>query len=282
MAARLLSGFALAGGILAVLLFTPWWGLGLVVLAALPVAVWEFQGMSRGDDATRVDYLLLVAACLLVVAYPLIQRELPFYSHGAAMLVGFFLLAIGRLARVDPIERSLDRLSADAMGFLYISLTFPFVLLLRGGRNLPNGADDFGGYVLVLVMAVMFLGDTGAYTAGRLFGRHKLYPAVSPKKTVEGAIGGVLFGIGGAFACRALWPGPVFEALTAVDCVVIGAGGAMFGVVGDLVESMMKRAYGVKDSGTWIPGHGGALDRIDGLLFCGPFVWFYLMARGLC
>lgn len=282
MLARVLSGLGLAGGIIAVLVATPWWGLGLVVLAAMFVAAAEFQGMARGDDATRADYLLLVTACLVVVGYPVVQPVLPFYSHGAAMLVGFFTLAIGRLARVTPIERSLERLSADAVGFLYISLTFPFVFLLRGGRDLAPGADDVGGYVLILVMAVTFLGDTGGYFAGRTLGRHKLYPAVSPKKTVEGAIGGVAFAVAGAFACRALLPGPVFDALTVVDCVVIGAGGALFGIVGDLVESMMKRAYGVKDSGTLIPGHGGALDRIDGLLFCGPFVWFYLKARGLC
>ncbi len=272
----------MAGGILAVLLLTPWWGLGAVVLLAMFLAVGEFQGMSRGEDADRVDYAILAGACLAVVAYPIVAEALPFYSHGAAMLVGFFAIAIGRLARVRPIERSLIRLSTDAVGFLYISLTFPFVFLLRGGRDLPPGAEDLGGYVLVLVMAITFLGDTGGYFAGRTFGRHSLYPAVSPKKTVEGVVGGVALGVAGAFACRALFRGPVFEALTPIDCVVLGAGGALFGVVGDLVESMMKRAYGVKDSGTLIPGHGGVLDRIDGLLFCGPFVWFYLKARGLC
>ncbi len=281
MMTRILSGLAMAGGILAVLLFTPWWGLGIVVFAALFAAAHEFQGMARGDDATRTDYGILVAACIAVVAFPVIQPHLAFYGHGAAMLVGFFILTIGRLARVAPIERSLERLSADGFGFLYIALTFPFVFLLRGGINLPAGEPDVGGYVLVLVMAVTFLGDTGGYLAGRTLGRHKLYPAVSPKKTIEGVMGGVVLGIAGAFGCRALCPGPVFEALTTVDFIIIGAGGALFGVTGDLVESMMKRAFGVKDSGTLIPGHGGALDRIDGLLFCGPFVWFYLKARGL-
>ncbi len=282
MLARILSGLGMAAAILAILLLTPWWGLGLVVLAATFQAAREFQGMARKGDADAVDYWLLVAACVAVVAFPLVQSRWPFYSHGAAMLVGFFLLTFGRLARPLPIERNLSRLGGDALAFLYIALTFPFVFLLRGGRNLPDGADDVGGYVLVLVMLVTFLGDTGGYFAGRSLGRHKLYPAVSPKKTIEGVVGGVTLATAGAFFARAYFPGPVFAGLTVVDCVVIGVGGALFGVVGDLVESLVKRAADVKDSGTLIPGHGGALDRIDGLLFCGPFVWFFLKARGLC
>ncbi len=278
MLARLGSGFALAGGIIAVLTLTPWWGMGIVVLAAMIVSAGEYQNMAH-PEADKVDRLLLVLACLSVIAFPIVQPSYAFYGHGTAMLVGFFTLAIGRLARPGEIEHSMRRLSADAMGFLYISLTFPYVFDLRGGRGLAEGAPDYGGYVLILVMACTFLSDTGAFFAGRSLGKHKLYPKISPKKTIEGVVGGVVFSIGGAFICRAWLPG--LDRLSVIDCVILGIGCAIFGVIGDLVESMMKRAYGVKDSGDWIPGHGGALDRIDGLLFAGPFAWFYGKALGL-
>lgn len=265
MLARVLSGLVLAGGIIGILIFTPWWALGLVVLGAMLLVTSEFQGMAR-PDAPRGDRLVLQLACLAVLAYPVLQRSWPAYSHGAGLMVGFFVLAIGRLLRPLPIETALTRLSADAVGFLYVAATFPFIFLLR---DRPQG-----GWILVMVMAITFLGDTGAYFAGRFLGRHKLYPAISPKKTVEGAVGGIAAAVGGAFVARAFFPG--HGVLTPLDCVFLGGFGAVFGVVGDLVESMMKRAYGVKDSGTLIPGHGGALDRIDGLLFCGPFAWLYL------
>ncbi|MEZ4465465.1 MAG: phosphatidate cytidylyltransferase [bacterium] len=137
-----------------------------------------------------------------------------------------------------------------------------------------NGAE--GGWVVVLVMAITFGGDIGGYFAGRFLGRHKLYPTVSPKKTVEGAVGGLALGVGGALLARATFPG--LGGLTVVDCLVLGIGGVTFGILGDLVESLIKRACGAKDSGTLIPGHGGLLDRIDALLFAGPFCAFYLEA----
>jgi phosphatidate cytidylyltransferase len=123
-------------------------------------------------------------------------------------------------------------------------------------------------------MAITFGADTGAYFAGRLFGRHKLYEKVSPKKTIEGAVGGLAAGIGFAFLGRAIAPG--LGDLTPLDAILLGGVGAALGIVGDLFESLLKRSSGVKDSGDLIPGHGGVLDRIDALLFVGPFVYFYL------
>jgi phosphatidate cytidylyltransferase len=129
---------------------------------------------------------------------------------------------------------------------------------------------DFVGWVL-MPLAVTWLNDTGAYAAGRAFGRHKLYPAVSPGKTWEGFFGGALASIGAAFLVRALFLG----SLTTVDCLAIALPCSVLGPVGDLSESMLKRAYGVKDSGKLIPGHGGLLDRIDALLFNLPYIWLY-------
>ncbi len=270
MTARLLSGVVMAGGIVAVLLYTPWWVMGLVVLAALFVGADEYMGMAR-PDATACDKAVFLFANLLVLAWPVAEPHFPVYQHGPALMLGFVALAIGRLARPLPIEAALSRLGADAVGLLYIGVTFPYIFQLRN--------FEYGGWVLVMVMAITFMSDTGGYFAGRFLGKHKLYPSVSPKKTIEGAIGGIAAATAAAFAARALFPG--HDRLDVLDCVVLGVGGAVFAIIGDLVESLMKRAYGVKDSGSLIPGHGGALDRIDGLLFAGPFCWFYLRATGL-
>jgi len=262
---RIISALVLSTGIVAILVFTPPWALGLVVLLALVLCAGEYQKMAR-PDASGFERGAFLFACLLVVCWPVINRELPMYTHGVAFLLAFFVLAFGRLARPLPLETSLSKLGLDGAGLLYIGVTFPFVFLLR---DRPDG-----GWTLLMVMAITFLSDTGGYFAGRFLGKHKLYPAVSPKKTIEGLFGGLALAVVAAFVARHFFPGHGY--LTPVDCIVLGVVGALFAVTGDLVESMIKRATGVKDSGTLIPGHGGMLDRIDGLLFCGPFCWFYL------
>ena len=122
-------------------------------------------------------------------------------------------------------------------------------------------------------LVITWANDTAAYFAGRFLGRHKLYPAVSPNKTWEGFFGGMVGSVGGMFIARAGF----FPEFTVVDCVVLGVGGRdRSAPSGDLCESMLKRAYGVKDSGKMIPGHGGMLDRIDALLFNAPLVFVYV------
>src|SRR5262249_17450579 len=117
-----------------------------------------------------------------------------------------------------------------------------------------------------------------AYFAGRLFGRHKLHPAVSPNKTWEGFAGGAVGSVAGLFIAR--WV--AFPALTTVDCLVLGLLGAVLGPLGGLCESLFKRARGLKASRTLMPGHGGSLDRVDALLVNAPAVCLYVVAvRGL-
>ncbi len=145
---------------------------------------------------------------------------------------------------------------------------------------------------LFLVMLTVIVSDTAQYYTGRLTGRHLLAPAISPKKTIEGAVGGVVFGTL-LFASVGAWAPPVFGHLAQVRCrlrddvrlcfllsslplgvrIGIGFGLVVVGIAGDLFESMLKRSAGVKDSSTIIPGHGGILDRIDALLFAAPLFY---------
>ena len=155
-------------------------------------------------------------------------------------------------------------------GCLYGGLGLGPIAALRVG---PSGLQW-----VISALVITWANDTCAYFAGRLLGRHKLHPAVSPNKTWEGFAGG-RGGLGGGDVHR---PVGGFPALTTMDCWVLGLLGAVLGPLGDLCESMLKRAHGVKDSGTLIPGHGGLLDRVDALLFNAPAVYLYVVVvRGL-
>jgi len=132
---------------------------------------------------------------------------------------------------------------------------------------------DLGAWRLLLLLAIVMGADTAAFFVGSALGRHKLAPAISPGKTVEGLVGGLAGGILGALAVR--WIG--LKALPLAHAVVLGFLGAALGAAGDLAESLIKRWSGVKDSGSLFPGHGGMLDRLDSLLLAGPVLYYYFV-----
>lgn len=129
-----------------------------------------------------------------------------------------------------------------------------------------------GTWILLFILSVVWIGDTGAYVIGSWLGKHSLYPAVSPKKTVEGSIGELIFCVLASLILK----GYLLTELSLKDSLFLGLGIGIIAQLGDLVESLIKRKAGVKDSGNVFPGHGGMLDRIDSLLFAVPFVYFYL------
>ncbi|SME87759.1 phosphatidate cytidylyltransferase [Pseudobacteriovorax antillogorgiicola] len=131
-------------------------------------------------------------------------------------------------------------------------------------------------YVLYLC-TVVWAGDTGAYFGGKQFGKHKLAPRMSPKKTWEGSIAGLIASVAGGLICNAVYQGQLGPWLVIGLASLVGGA---FGQMGDLVESTFKRFSGVKDSGVVFPGHGGFLDRVDGLLFAAPVIWFILYNLG--
>ena len=160
--------------------------------------------------------------------------------------------------------RSTEQAGKTALGILYICLP---LYLLMALKEFPKG----NGWIF-FILTVVFSGDTGAFYGGRFFGRHKLYPSISPGKTWEGSVGGLLASI------LAALPFFLFTHLSESVLTLIGLATclSLAGQVGDLAESMVKRVHGVKDSGNILPGHGGVLDRIDGLLFAMPVLYFFL------
>lgn len=176
----------------------------------------------------------------------------------------------------DPLKgESLSSDIAKALfGPFYVCL--PMALLIPVDLY-PAGRIIFSGYSLqglwiFFLLAVIFAGDTGAFYSGKIFGKHKLYESVSPKKTWEGAVGGLIFSVFTGFIFLKLIPfHPAGPGIMAAVFVIAAAG-----QIGDLAESMLKRNHNVKDSGALLPGHGGILDRIDSLLFAIPVLYIYL------
>ena len=159
------------------------------------------------------------------------------------------------------------RFAATVTGIVYAGFLTMFLALLR---------NVGGGDLVLLVLLVAWVADTGAYFAGRFLGKAKLYEAVSPKKTWAGAWGGLAGSLLGAAVLKLVH----FHELAWLDVVLIAIPGGMLGQMGDLAESMIKRSTGVKDSGALLPGHGGILDRIDAVLFIAPYVYVYVQLRG--
>lgn len=173
------------------------------------------------------------------------------------------LSAITLLFRFVDIRRAATEWALLAAGFLYVPLLLSQLILVRSE---PHGVS----WILLMLVIVMS-GDSAAYYVGSSLGRHRLYPEVSPKKSVEGAAGGLVGSVAGAFIAK----GVFFPQLGWLDCVAAAIILGILGQLGDLFESLMKRSCGVKDSGTIIPGHGGILDRLDSILFAAPAAYCY-------
>lgn len=172
-------------------------------------------------------------------------------------------VAITTLVRKHHLKQGGQHMAACLASLVYVPLLASVWPLLKA---------SYGPGWLFITLGLAFLSDTVAYIFGRLWGRHKLYPAVSPGKTWEGSLGGIVGGVLATvgFGSLLLVPElPIFHAL------VLGVLGSLFGQVGDLFESMLKRSHNVKDSSALLGAHGGMLDRVDALLFVGPVVYYY-------
>ncbi len=183
----------------------------------------------------------------------------------------FIAVMIAELIRKDK-GHAVYHISVTIFGVLYVSWLGSHLMLLR---ELPiiAGLDYAAGFTFVIIVFTLtWCCDTGAYIFGKMFGRRKLFPSISPGKTVEGALGGTFLSIVGILIARGLME----TQLGIVDAVALAIAASVIGQLGDLVESMIKRDAKLKDSSTAIPGHGGILDRFDSLLFTAPLIYYAL------
>lgn len=225
------------------------------------VTLWEYFRIVYRDHKPAVSWVFpawaQVGGTLVIIAAS--------YRDTMSVLA---LLAINLIgAAFFSIQRF--RITADAplvavksvFGVIYIPLFLSFLVILYASTN--------GVLWVLFLLAIIAAGDTGAYYSGTYLGRHKLCPAVSPKKTVEGAMGGLAANLATAWLFKLLF----FNSMKSLTCTVFAVVVGVVGQAGDLFESEFKRAAGVKDSSNLLPGHGGFLDRLDALLFAAPVAY---------
>ncbi len=271
---RVRSGALLGGALFVAAFFAPPWAAMLILLALTALGLWEFYSLL---DAARIpNFRILGTLCgafgLVVVwySYDSARPDAECDFGLLALAVGFFAV-FARQFREKNNPRPLETMAGTLMGLLYIGfmITF-FARILRAW----GGMD--GRWLLIYMIAVVKFGDIGAYFIGCSIGRHKLIPRISPGKSWEGVIGGVLVAAGVSVATWLFTRGrigPVY--LEWYDAAQLGLLLAVSGVLGDLAESLLKRAAGVKDSGRLIAGMGGLLDVLDSLLPAAPILYFY-------
>ncbi|MEZ4441458.1 MAG: phosphatidate cytidylyltransferase [Polyangiaceae bacterium] len=261
---RLLTAVVAIPLLLALLFLGPAWGWFLFILVAAAVGAYELFGMTHpGDALARGGGIVLTLAMVAAVWFS--------QTHPKVLLTAFVLVpSISiwlTLWRLGDIPTAALRVAASTFGPLWVGGGLGAIALLRAAGE-PDGAA-----LVVFSLGLAWLGDTGGYFAGRAFGKHKLYEKVSPKKTVEGAVGGVTTTIALAVVGHYL----ILPSLPIRDAVILGALGSILGIFGDLGESLLKRSVGVKDSGGIVPGHGGILDRIDAVLITAPLTLLYVL-----
>lgn len=261
------------------------WLLPLAAVAALLASQEVLSLLSaRGVQPTAwVVYggnLLLVLSNFVPILWPAAPLE-PLGWPLAAFGLGIVLAFVAEMARYEKPGAVMERLGLTIFGLAYVGVLLSFVCQLR---LLGDPPGKLGIAALASLVIVVKMCDTGAYTIGRLFGRHKLAPTLSPGKTIEGAVGGI------ASACLGAWIALEWLTPRLVDSPTSGgltAGWLAYGVVvgiagmlGDLAESLIKRDLGRKDSSTWMPGFGGVLDVLDSILYAAP-VAYLCWALGL-
>ena len=282
---RLITAAVLIPLVCGVVALGGWWLLFLI-LVITAIAINEFYQLIEAKGAVPVRGVGTAAALALpLVAY--VGSEYLATVLLSAVLLGLMIAQL----RKKQISESLASISETFFGVFYVGWLLSHAIVLREFRTSVDGRwggavaremhDDVGGFYLFFVIAVVIAGDAGAYFAGRRFGQRPLAPEVSPKKTIEGAYGAIAAGLAMGLALKgafdALAPA-LSEEVSWLVVALISPVLAGVGIVGDLVESLLKRDAQIKDTGTLLPGTGGVLDRIDSNLLGIPVMYYFLLA----
>lgn len=250
-------------GVVAACLFIPFvvyggWPFALLTFVIAAVGMYEILKMKGISIVSVPGILSLVATILLVMPKDWAEQIEKVTSYNKLELV--FMAAILLLIYSVLVKNKFtyDDVAFVVLCTMYIGIGFHYLYETR----------DAGITYIILALVIVWVTDSGAYFTGRKFGKRKLWPEISPNKTVEGFIGGIVLAVIGAVIMQLITPFDVSWAMLLFVVIV----SSIFGQMGDLVESAIKRHYDVKDSGTILPGHGGILDRFDSLLFVLPLL----------
>lgn len=277
---RLLSGTVLFVVVVGAILISRYSLLALIYAIGIGTML-EFYKLAHSQGTHPNKALGLTTGLLLITSSflftqnddNLVQNETGVLILPLVMLL-LFVIFIAELFRKK--ERPLANIAVTICGVVYIALPLSLLCFISVGGNIPLfSAPRYESWTVLAFIFIIWANDIGAYLTGMAIGKHKMFPRVSPKKTWEGFIGGVIAAVGiGALCGWLIRPGIPFW-------MGLGLVASVFGVLGDLVESLIKRSIGIKDSGAIMPGHGGWLDRFDSLLIATPFVFIYFVIFAL-
>lgn len=258
---RWISGFIVAAAVIAILFFVPKIGVQWIVVLISMLCLSEFFNATQKGVSLVVRLIGLLMGGF-VTATLIFWADTPdcFLGLFAGALILSFLLHF----RGNPdFSIRLKNTALFLFGILYVNVLCAYWGWIR--------AWEMWRFWVFLMLLCTVMSDIGGYVFGHWIGKHKLAPHLSPGKTIEGFIGGLIFAVAGAFLIRQLfWPDYPVGSLIIIALLI-----GIVGPLGDLSESLVKRGAGVKDSGNLIPGHGGFLDRVDALLFTGPVVYYF-------
>uniref|UniRef100_A0A7V2ZLQ0 Phosphatidate cytidylyltransferase n=1 Tax=Ignavibacterium album TaxID=591197 RepID=A0A7V2ZLQ0_9BACT len=242
------------------------WYFTIFVLAISLLAFYEFSTFAKAKNA-----LINLPLGLLGIALIILNQYDHFLDFKALIIFWFLVLLIYELFRNK--ESALLNLGLTSFGFLYFSLMGSSLIAIREFYSVDNLIYSQGAFLIFSILGTIWICDSAAFFFGTALGKHKLFVRVSPKKSWEGAIFGFVF----AILSMILFQKIFVNFLSLETAIGLGVIIGIFGQIGDLVESLLKRDAGVKDSSNIIPGHGGIFDRFDSLLFSAPFVYYYLV-----
>ena len=293
---RVITGVSVSAAILAALFLLPAWTHLLVLFAVFALAQTEFCGMTK-SSGHRYDllptticgltYLVFSAAesPVFIGKYPAVAD---FHIGGlepstvVLVITPAILLACGVFRR--RTQNAMETFALSYAGFWYTAVLLAFIIRISyEWETYPGDATNYTGRIaLALFIALVKSGDIGAYFAGMLFGRRKLIPEISPKKTIEGLIGGYAFSVAISLVFWAVattcYDGKLCQIhYPLIHAIVLPIALTTTGVIGDLAESLIKRSVNIKDSGSYFPGMGGILDILDSLLFSAPIAYIYIL-----
>ena len=269
---RLISGTVYVALIVLVLLLSMVWGLWILLSFFAVAGIIEFNRLT-GVNRPYIFRIVLDCAAAVWLLYATAQYGMAI-SHGLAIFLPYLLYLLYVVCRSTflPHQAMLPSLSNSLIGQLYIAVPLALTIRLTLVVDPFSSMTQFDGLLLLAIFIFIWVNDTGAYLVGSRWGKRRLAPSISPKKSVEGSIGGLILVLLSAVVLRLL----LFPELSWLRILLIATVVAIFGTIGDLFESSLKRQAGVKDSGKLIPGHGGILDRIDSLLLAVPAVYLLL------
>ncbi len=272
MKTRLLTA-AVALPILIASIILPWWVpetvwiFAVIAVLALAAGMFEFYSLTKKLELKADAGVAYLGAAGLTVAFivdaPAKAPDLLLIAL-AAFLVIVFVTQTFRFQK--DFSKMLTGMGVTVLGVLYLAFLGGFLISTRVGFN-----PDLSTKLLLFFFVVIFGSDSGQYFTGKALGKHKLAPAISPGKTVEGAVGGLVFAAGFAALCTLLF----FPELPYQFSIPLGVVMAALGMLGDLAESAIKRGSKTKDAASILPGHGGLLDRLDSLLFNAPVLYYF-------